>query len=318
MDIRQLRSFLAVIDQGSFSAAAAALFTVQSNVSAHVARLEEDLGVTLLDRRSRELTPAGRLVESRARAILGQIVGIEDDIAALENRIVGEVACGTTPSVGLWVLPPTLAQASRDFPDIAVTVVEGQSGELAQRIMTGEIDLAITTGPDNPALTSTVLFDEDIVAVLAPDHPLAQRDHVSLADLAATKLLVPLADNPLHSHIAQGFERANIPFRIGLQVGSSALVSAMASAGVGVALVPATAQRNDSTTQPTTRRTVSDLGPRSVALTSRRDTPMNRAMESIAGIIVTNAKQAARSMPGCHMRPDDQPNGQSHVVSIAP
>ena len=70
MDLRQLRSFLAVIDNGSFSAAATALFTVQSNVSTHVARLELELGTMLLDRRTRKLTAAGSAVELRSREIV--------------------------------------------------------------------------------------------------------------------------------------------------------------------------------------------------------------------------------------------------------
>ena len=317
MDIRQLRSFLAVVDQGSFSAAAASLFTVQSNVSAHVARLEADLGVTLLDRRTRALTPAGRAVEGRARTILGQIAGIDDDLASLEDRIIGEVACGTTPSLGLWVLPQTLARATIEYPDVAVTVVEGQSGELSQRVMTGDIDIAITTGPNNPGLTSMPLFDEDIVAVLASDHPLSRSAELTLDELAATKLLVPLADNPLHDHIAHAFERAHIPFRVGLEVGSSALVCAMASAGVGVALVPATVQSSSDANRPTVRRTVSGMAPRVVALTARRDTPANRAVASIADIIVHTAKQAALSMPGCHIRADDQPDSGEDVLSIS-
>ena len=174
MDLRQLRSFLAVIDNGSFSAAATALFTVQSNVSTHVARLELELGTMLLDRRTRKLTAAGSAVELRSREIVRQLNAISEDLATLEDRIIGDVVCGTTAAIGLAVIPPTLARSSRDLPEVSVTVVEAHSGILMQQLLSGHIDLAITTGASNPELTSTPLFTEDVVAVLSIDHHLAR------------------------------------------------------------------------------------------------------------------------------------------------
>jgi len=301
MDLRQLRSFLAVVDHGSFSAAADALFTVQSNVSAHVARLEAELGTTLLDRRSRQLTPAGVIVDRRSREVVLQLVAITEDLAAIENRIIGEVVCGTTPSIGLRIVPPTLARATIDLPEVSVRVAEAHSGTLVNQLLAGEIDLAITTDASNPDLRSTPLFTEDIVAVVSNGHPLASQPSVTLRQLAETKLLLPLQDNPLFDHILSAFAQGNTTVGPRLEVGSSALVQAMAAADVGVALIPATAAA-DGPNAAVVVRPIQDMAPRNVALTSRLAAQPSRARDAVAAIIEQTARDAAASMPGCHLR----------------
>lgn len=298
MYFRQLRSFLAVIDHGSFSAAAEALFTVQSNVSSHVGRLEDELETTLIDRRTHQLTPAGQIVELRAREIVRQLTAIKDDLAAIENRIIGSVVCGTTPSIGLWLIPPTLARATRELPEVSISVVEAHSGTLVQQLLAGEIDLAITTGASNPELRSTPLVDEDIVAVLSADHPFAAKAELTLRDLAQTKLLLPLQDNPLYGHIARAFAENGLPLRSRLEVGSSALVRAMAVAHVGVALIPATAA-SDRNGPEGVVKAIADMPPRGVALTTRSTMQPSRALEAVATIIEQTALNTAADMPGC-------------------
>lgn len=275
------------------------MFTVQSNVSTHVAKLEDELGTTLLDRRTRQLTSAGSAVEIRGREIIRQLNAISDDLAALEDRIIGEVVCGTTPSIGLAVIPPTLARATRDLPEVSISVVEAHSGTLVQQLLTGDIDLAITTGASNPELHTTPLFTEDIVAVLSADHPFAAKSAVTLRDLAQTKLLLPLRDNPLHDHIARAFGQADVPLRSGLEVGSSALVQAMAAAHVGVALIPATAA-TDRPDQKSVVKPVDGMPPRGVALTIRSGTRPTRALDAVASLVAEIGRAAARSLPGCH------------------
>ena len=318
MDLRQLRSFLAVVDHGSFSAAAEALFTVQSNVSTHVARLEAEVGTTLLDRRTRQLTPAGIIVETRAREIVRNLSAIADDLAEIENRIIGEVVCGTTPSIGLRVIPPTLARATTEIPEVSLSIVEAHSGTLVQQLLTGDVDLAITTGASNPDLRSTPLFTEDIMAVMSSDHPFALKSEVTVNDLAQTKLLLPLTDNPLHSHIARAFAAEQLPLRSQLEVGSSALVQAMAAAHVGVALVPATAAADRDSAEVAVRP-ISNMEPRDVALTMRRSAQPSRAVDAVAAITEQTARAAASTMPGCKATPaTGATSSQAQATEVPP
>src|SRR5690606_34982574 len=106
MDLRQLAALTAVADHRSFSAAARALHTVQTNVSTHVARLERELGTSLVDRASGTLTEAGEIVVSRARRVQAELEALTADVAAAEGDISGQVRLGTIGTTGRWMVPP--------------------------------------------------------------------------------------------------------------------------------------------------------------------------------------------------------------------
>jgi LysR family hydrogen peroxide-inducible transcriptional activator len=105
MDLRQLNALLAVADRGSFSAAARSLHTVQSNVSTHVARLERELGATLIDRATGTLTAEGELVAARARRIQGELDALSSDVASAHDEIAGSVRIGVIGTTARWLVP---------------------------------------------------------------------------------------------------------------------------------------------------------------------------------------------------------------------
>src|SRR5579864_4228891 len=109
MDVRQLNALLAVEEHGGFSAAADALHTVQSNVSAHIARLERELGVTLVDRQAGRLTEEGAVVVARARRISTELDGVVADLAALRQEIVGSARVGVIGTTARWLVPRLFA-----------------------------------------------------------------------------------------------------------------------------------------------------------------------------------------------------------------
>src|SRR5580700_7411097 len=102
-DLRQLNALVAVADHGGFSAAADALHTVQSNVSSHVARLEAELGVTLVDRQAGRLTDEGAVVVARARRLNSELEGVVADLAALRHEIVGPARLGMIGTTSRWL-----------------------------------------------------------------------------------------------------------------------------------------------------------------------------------------------------------------------
>ena len=113
MDLRQLAALVAIADAGSFSGAAVALHTVQSNVSGHIKRLERELGYVLVDRQTGELTEEGRAVEARARAIQADLDAVAADLAALHHRVVGNVRLGTISTTARWSSRPSPAAPIR-------------------------------------------------------------------------------------------------------------------------------------------------------------------------------------------------------------
>src|SRR6185436_17321020 len=128
MDLRQLSTLVAIADHGSFSAAARALYTVQSNVSGHVARLERELGVVLVD---------------RARRILHELEDLAAEMASRGNEVTGDSRLGVIGTTARWLLPQLLAQVSRAHPGVHVTIHEGNTSSLLPRLQSSQIDAAI-------------------------------------------------------------------------------------------------------------------------------------------------------------------------------
>jgi LysR family hydrogen peroxide-inducible transcriptional activator len=118
MDVRQLAAIVAVADHGTFSAAARALYTVQSNVSGHVAKLERELGVTLIDRSNGGLTDEGQRVVERARRVLHEIDDIAADIASLDDDVSGDARIGVIGTTARWLMPQLLGAVSSRHPRV--------------------------------------------------------------------------------------------------------------------------------------------------------------------------------------------------------
>ena len=134
MDLRQLNAVAAVAEHGSFSAAARALHTVQSNVSTHVARLEAELGVTLIDRATGLPTEQGEAVVARARRIHAELEALESDVASLADEVRGGVRVGVIGTTGRWLLPPLLEAMAAQHPGIHVVVIDATTTSLLPQV----------------------------------------------------------------------------------------------------------------------------------------------------------------------------------------
>jgi DNA-binding transcriptional LysR family regulator len=124
MELRHLQALVAVGEHRSFSAAADALGTVQSNVSAHVARLERELGATLVERSGGRLTPEGQLVVERAYRVFAEIDALVADVGALRQELAGTVRAGMIGTIARWVVPPLLADLAERHP-VHVPALDG-------------------------------------------------------------------------------------------------------------------------------------------------------------------------------------------------
>src|SRR5690349_18405736 len=120
MDLRQLAAIVAVADHRSFSAAARSLHTVQSNISTHVARLERELGVTLVDRTSGRLTEEGTAVVERARRIQRELEALVADVAAVNREITGTARIGVIGTTARWLVPRLLESMAERYPRVQV------------------------------------------------------------------------------------------------------------------------------------------------------------------------------------------------------
>lgn len=241
MDLRQLHALVAIADHGSFSAAAGALHTVQSNVSSHVARLERELGAQLVDRHAGVLTEEGQAVVERARRVSAELDAIVADVAALRNEVIGTVRVGVIGTTARWLAPLLLESLADTHPKVRLVLGEGTSATLAPQLGAGVLDVAVLnlphTGPD---LTATPLFDEDLLLVLPAGHPLADRDQVQVADLAGVALLLPPTGTTYRQELDDAAGEAGISLVARAELDGLRLMASLTARGFGPSILPAT------------------------------------------------------------------------------
>lgn len=190
MELRQLRYFLAVSEDLHFGRAARRLNVSQPPLSVAVQQLERELGVQLLDRSRRtiRLTGAGLAVKVRAREILDAVDGLAD--VATGAFHLGHLRIGFVNSAGLTVLPPALSAFRTAHPQVELTLLELTSAQQIDALHEGTIDVGLIRGADGAtALRATPVLEEELVAVLPAQHPLAHHDEVTAADLVAEPLV---------------------------------------------------------------------------------------------------------------------------------
>ena len=242
MDLRQLTALLAVGEAGTFSAAARVLHTVQSNISTHIARLERELGVTLVDRSSGSLTEEGLAVASRARHIQGELEALGADVAALRDEVAGTVRLGCIGTSARWLVPLVLEEVTRRHPKVHVIVVDATTTSLVPRLLADELDLAVLNLPiTSPELVADHLFDEDRILIAPDGHPLAAFDRVAFADLGDHELLLEPSGTTFRDELDREATGAGIELRARAEVDGLRLIASLAFQGFGAAIVPATA-----------------------------------------------------------------------------
>src|SRR3954447_4199703 len=202
MDLRQLNALLAVADKGSFSSAARALHTVQSNVSTHVARLERELGATLIDRTTGKLTVEGEVVVARARRVQGELEALVADVTSLHSEVSGSVRVGVIGTTARWLVPRLMATMRVRHPKVHVVVVDATTSSLLPQLEVGRIDLAVVNLPVlDIDLVAEPLFEEDHLLVAPPGHALHGLPSVALADLVDVPLLLEPQGTGFRDHL---------------------------------------------------------------------------------------------------------------------
>src|SRR4051812_37845893 len=242
MDLRQLGALTAVAEHRSFSAAARALHTVQSNISTHIARLERELGVTLVDRATGQLTEEGTAVVSRARRIQGELEALVADVVSVNSEGTGVARIGVIGTTARWLVPRLLEAMAAAYPKVHVVVVDATTTSLLPQVQAGELDLGVLALPvHGPDVEAELLFEEDLIVVAPADHPLAALDHVTLADLAEHALLLEPKGTAFRDDIDAQAGRAGLALGTQAEVDGIVLLASLAFEGFGVAVLPASA-----------------------------------------------------------------------------
>jgi len=242
MDLRQLNALVAVADAGSFSAAARVLHTVQSNVSTHVARLERELGATLVDRASGQLTEEGVAVANRARRIQRELDALVADVSSMHDEVAGSARIGVIGTTARWLVPYLVELLQERHPKLRLVVVDATTTSLVPQLTGDRLDLAVLHVPVAASdLEFERLFDEDPMLVAPLWHPLAERDRVSLADIAEHRVLLEPQGTGWRDMLDAQAAAMGIELEPQAEIDGMRLLASLAFQGFGPAILPASA-----------------------------------------------------------------------------
>ena len=253
MELRQLRVFVAIAEEGTFTAASDRLMLVQSAVSATIRALERELGTPLFDRTTRRvaLTDAGRALLPEARAVLEGSRLAVDAVDQVKGGVRGTVSIGimqATASQAVSV-PRLIAGFQAEHPLVTVAVRHvGGSVNIAAHVRDGDLDLGILSLPREYAgLELIELSREPMLLACAPGHPLAQRDGVSLEEL----LDEPFVDGPpgwgVRTVADEAFASAGASRKLRFEVNDTQSIVQFVAEGLAVALLPPSIAQSDPT-----------------------------------------------------------------------
>ena len=301
MDVRQLAAIVAVADHGTFSAAARALYTVQSNVSGHVAKLERELGAPLVDRSNGSLTEEGVRVVERARRVLQEIDDIAADIASLDDDVSGDARIGVIGTTARWMMPQLLGAVAERHPRVHPIVSEGSTTTIVPGVLSGQLNAAIIHLPiDDPELVVEPLFAEDLLLLAPAGHPLAGRDTMSLTELEDTPLLLPPKGAALRRVLDRAAGSVDVTLRAQAEIDGVRLLASLAFDGYGAAIVPATAAPRQVDGR-FSRITVPELPRRVVAFARRRRPAPSAATTAVAEVLADVINEHGADQPGVHL-----------------
>lgn len=240
-DLRDLELFVAVADAGSIARAAERSHTVASAISKRISDLENSLGCALLLRGAKgvELTAAGHALLARARVLLHQAAQLDDEMRRHATGARGYVRMFANISAIVEFLPDALASFAQRHPDIHVHLEEHISSAIATAVADNSADLGIVSElPAIDGLDTAPFREDDLVVVMKPDHPLAQRRSIAFAELVDQPFVGLHAGSALHRLLTRAAAEANRSVNWRVQVTSFDAACAMVAGGLGVSIVP--------------------------------------------------------------------------------
>ncbi|WP_433519111.1 LysR family transcriptional regulator [Nonomuraea sp. CA-143628] len=244
MELQQMRYVVAVAETSNFTRAAEQCLVVQSALSHQIARLERELGAKLFERTSRRvrLTPAGAAFLPAARQALDAAERARAEVAAAAGEIRGRLAIGAIPTVAAVDLPAALKEFHLRHRQVRISLRSGASEDLIEGVRQGTLDVAflgLPLGARPKGVRGRELARGDLVALVAPDHPLAEEQHVDLHQLSDE----PFVDFPLgtaaRAQSDEAFAAAGVRREVAFEVTTVDFIARLVRQGLGIGMLPA-------------------------------------------------------------------------------
>ncbi len=240
MELRQLRTFVAVVDCSSFSRAAEELNLTQPAVTAQIQALERDLGARLLERLPRQvlLTPAGEALLPYARGIVNLEREGKEALAALQGLRAGCLRVGASPTIGTYLLPQVLGEFKRRYPGLRVIAEIEPSQRVAEALAMHALDLGLVEAPvQSDALEIAPFLTDEMVLAVPAGHPWAGRSSIRLEELAHEPMIVREPTSSTRRLVEGRLRAAGVEAQPALELGGIEAIKNAVAAGLGVTFI---------------------------------------------------------------------------------
>lgn len=240
MNLQDLKYLSALAKHRHFGKAAAACFVSQPTLSMQLKKLEEQLGLKLVERNNKSvmLTPIGTLIAERANGILQEVKAIQEISRSAQDPHGGELIFGAIPTIAPYLLPQIIPTLAKSFPKLCLYLLEEQTSQLLKKLKSGELDVAILALPiDDVSLISQTLFEEEFMLAVSLKDDLSRQKNVDLADLKNRSLLLLTEGHCLRDSALEVCKMAGLA-QHNFEATSLETLRQMVIAGSGITLIP--------------------------------------------------------------------------------
>jgi LysR family hydrogen peroxide-inducible transcriptional activator len=294
MNLKDMKYLVALADTGHFGRAAERTFVSQPTLSAQLKKLEEYLGVKLVERQPKnvQLTDVGKQIVMRARRMLLE----EDEIIALARNnadpLAGKLKVGLIPTIGPYLLPRVMQKIRKSLPQLGLMLYEHRTEALLRRLRDGEIDLGVMALPvAQEGLESRELYAEAFTLALPVKHPLEGKSSIKVQDLKGQTLLLLEDGHCLRDQALEVCSRVDIHEAEDFRATSLETLRQMVVAGLGITLLPALAVESPFGSQRglTVREFAKPAPTRTVGAVWRKSTTRASAISAMCDILANAA-----------------------------
>jgi DNA-binding transcriptional LysR family regulator len=294
MDLAQLEVLLTVAREGRFSRAAEKLHRTQSAVSQSIRKLEQEVGEPLFDRSSREglLTDAGQVLQEYAARLLNLRADAQEALVELKELHKGKLVISANEFTALYLLP-VLGEFRRLHPMVKITVNRSLGSHIPDDVLRHNSELGVLTyDPQDTHLRSTVVYLDELIFVVPPNHPLANQPQVSIRQLGAESFVAHNVPSPYRDKVIEAFKRHKTPLHMNVELPTLQAIKRFVVMGNGVALVPEISVENELARGELVRIPVRELRlHRKLRLIHRKAASLSHAARAFLKVAETFARE---------------------------
>jgi DNA-binding transcriptional LysR family regulator len=294
MELYELETFLAVVEEGSFSRGALRLHRTQPAVSQTIRRLENDLGEALFDRSSRhgQLTDAGVLLREYAEKLLNLRAEVRGALTELRSAERGKLSIAANEFTSLYLLP-LLHEFRRACPMVHISVTRALASRVPEAVLNHSVELGMLSfAPEDPELRSVVVATDELAFVVHPKHPLAGAHKAGIRELGAQTFVAHHVPSPHRAKVLAAFQRHKTPLHMEVELPTLEAIRKFVAMGNGVALVPAVCVQGDLERGELVRVPVPELQfERKIRIVYRKKASLSHAARAFLKVAEAHARK---------------------------